>query len=268
VGSEPFGRVAATLLKLPKPFWEVPILRYASLSLDELRSHKGIGPFRINTIFGIVKEVYQNIQGTENSGYLEISVKVRAVREVEKWIHGILASGGLPSDEDVVRECLDPLLFQISNDGGTEAEQVARLRLGIGGTPSTLDELARHFGKTRERMRQRLELIARIMKVRWPEGQYLFDDLCERVADQDDREYLHALLTAAFEVFYPARRAARITLLRRLAQNPDVEMPKLGVGEGEESGSAKAKRDEDAALGGDSSEYVHDSLHELLGFRE
>jgi hypothetical protein len=228
---DPIGRYAPTLLSLPVNRWEEPLRKYAELAYTELNSLPSFGKGKVGSIQQVFFSIYGLLDERQQSEHLSVTIRPRFVSEVERWIHQILTGTELPSVQTIRRRFLKPIFDQIEVDGREDLRRIGELRLG---PPSRiLDELGREFGVTRERARQRLVEIAMILKVRWPEGEYLLDDLSDRVAWLSPGGQQSARIDAAYELFYPVRRTRRFTSSRGHAPRDD------GPSEGKERTSPR-----------------------------
>ncbi len=82
---------------------------------------------------------------------------------------------------------------------------------------------------TRERIRQLLKRAQLIVEIRWREGEYLFDDLCELVQRDDTGFESYSLCWKVSDAFYPKRlthvlRPAAVKV--RGARSPSCPSPR------------------------------------------
>jgi hypothetical protein len=229
---EPVGRFVESLQELPSTLWEVPLGELANKELAELQGIQGWGTRRIEAMLKVFAQLGDMIVNAASPDHLCISIRPRFIARVERWMHSVLKAKRVPTTEEILREFIEPILAQVANDGPLTLVDAARLRLGINTDVHTLEEIARALDRTKECARQYLVSVARILKVRWPEGQYLVDDLCDTIGDIGSDEIQVELVAAAFGLFYPAKKNAGIMSLRRAKAIHEDSTPPLAAAEG------------------------------------
>jgi len=275
-GDETLGQFVSSLKELPVNLWEAPLSKYATMTLAEIRGMRGYGDAKVGAILGAFWWLHMAIARSECADHLALHVKPKLVREVETWLRSVFRSDSLPSVRSLRDHFLRPMLEQVERDGGSELVEIARLRLGLGTAPLTLDHIATRFAVTREGVRQKLVRVALICKVRWPEGQYLLDDLCEKAEAPQDGQEQSALLGAAFELFYPVRKASHAHEPRRRGDEQGrrkrrgtTRAKKRPVSDGarrpgRRRGALTKTKDKRKPSAG-SSVYIHEAILKLLG---
>jgi len=138
---------------------------------------------------------------------LELSVDLTSSRiaiardTIRKYLH----ERHSPDKTELRSEVLEPLLEQLAIDGGDLCATVTRHRLGLSAVGRTLGNIAEEVDVSRERVRQLLARAREVISIRWREGEYLFDDLCELLQRSDDGFDSYVLCWRVFECLYPDR---------------------------------------------------------------
>lgn len=200
---EPLGKFCESLADLPEFLWEKPLGTYSRMMFSELKHERRVGTRRLRTITQVFQTLYSLLWATPPHPFLALHFIHAEVGEVERWVGSALRSDGMPEVGDLREKLIEPLLAQIGKDGGDDLKLLAFARVIHA---KTLGELASGVGLTRERIRQRLRKVGRIMRVRWPEGRVLLDDLLDKASATPSTSAQAALLHNAFHLFYPIRR--------------------------------------------------------------
>ncbi len=200
------GRLAPTLQALPTVIWNTPLGAYADLTLAEIRQLKTHGEKRVRVVLEVFSLVYRSLSGMSGSaaaGHLSVRLEPRFIQPLEQWILQALGEFAALSREQIRQALALPMLAQIENDLGPSVAQLAAGRLGIDGPTQSVRSQAEAMNVTRARVYQLFEDCAKVMHVRWPEGEWLFTALEEKLRrDEAEGEALR-LFRALRELFYP-----------------------------------------------------------------
>jgi hypothetical protein len=151
----------------------------------------------------------------QTGGHLVVRLLPKFIVPIECWIDDVVEGRSDPlTRDDVCNSLIFPLIAQIETDAGDTVGRLVEGRLGIDGEPQIVRQQSRKMGVTRARIYQLLEECAKVMAVRWPEGNGKLRALathCEK--SETDADAL-ALLRSAIEIFFPdadelANRAKR-----------------------------------------------------------
>ena len=127
------------------------------------------------------------------------------IEPIEKWVAEMTESPGLPTPTEVREHLAIPLLNQIKIDTGDTIYDLSAGRLGVHGAPQSVRQQSRQMEVTRARVYQLLEDCAKVMHVRWPEGQAQLAALtAKHQAEATDSDDLRLYL-ATVELFYPGK---------------------------------------------------------------
>jgi hypothetical protein len=149
------------------------------------------------------------VAGMGTQEHLVVRIVPHLIDRVEQWIGRALQRPGIPSQQEIFVNFVQPLLEQIRIDATQQIATLAENRLGIGGPITSVRQAARTTGLTRARVYQLLNEINDIMMVRWPTGRHQSHELRERfqtaAAELDEPPDLSQFY-AAVELFYPGNR--------------------------------------------------------------
>lgn len=203
--NEKLGRLAPTLQALPTVIWHTPLSQYVNHTVAEIRQLKTHGEKRVRVVLEVFYLVHEMLDSAGTAEHLDLRVVPRFIGPIEEWIAQVLADETVAS-RDALRDHLAiPLLDQIQVDCGPTIHELSEARLGISGPPQSVRQQAKRMGVTRARVYQLLEECARVMAVRWPEGQHQLAQLAAKLqiesATPDDLTLFHATR----ELFYPAK---------------------------------------------------------------
>ncbi len=225
LGQESLGRFAPSLRGMTRVIWNTPLGAYTSSSLAEIRAMKTHGEKRVRAILETFHAVHTLVSGMGTQEHLVVRIMPRTIDRVERWSGRALQRAGIPSEQEIFANFVNPLLEQIRFDATQQIAVLAENRLGVGGSISSVRQAARNMGLTRARVYQLLNEINDIMTVRWPTGRHQSHELREKfqaeAAALNESPDLEQFL-AAVELFYPgARRGAA----GALEQAGDVAAP-------------------------------------------
>jgi len=207
--NECLGRFAPSLRGMTRVVWNATLGQYSDRSLAEIRGMKTHGEKRVRAILEAFHSVHALVAQMGVQEHLVVRIVPRRVDRVERWIHGVLQTPGLPSEREIFENFTTPLLEQIRIDATRQIANLAENRLGIGGPITSVRQAARAMGLTRARVYQLLNEINDIMTVRWPNGRHQVYELRDKLLTEAEKTSDDVDLTqfeAAIELFYPGSR--------------------------------------------------------------
>jgi hypothetical protein len=209
LATEKIGRLAPTLEEVPTVIWHTCLSEYADRSLDELRQLKNHGEKRVRVVLKVFHAIDELLAtSSKASNHLRLRLVPQFVAAIEGWIEQCRFATHAPTEEDVRRQLMAPLLEQARHDLGSTIFELAGARLGLHGPAKTVQQLARQSAVTRARVYQLIEQCAAMMEVRWPEGRAQLQDLCDDLAPRCAAQHQHAaldLIRATTELFFPQK---------------------------------------------------------------
>ncbi len=199
---EHLGRFARSLSDLPQGLWSVPLCEYADRPLYEIRTMPGHGPARVGVILDVFHQIAQTIAGCPAEAPLAIRLLPPLVRDAVLWAESVLRDGVVPDVRSICEGFLAPLFALLETDLGAETAAMIRRRIGVDGPVETLEQVAIDVGLTRERVRQITAKAAQIIRVRWPEGKFILDNVYALLQASPEAEeqldLMHAVLDTCF----------------------------------------------------------------------
>lgn len=208
LGEETLGRFAPSLDRLPRVLWNTPLATYTDLTLAQIRQLKTHGEKRVAAVLEVFAELHSVLARLGSPGNLAVRIVPKFAGQLEHWTLSASEREALSTPEELETHLVRPLLDQLWIDAGKPIAELATARLGLGGATSSVRQSARQLGLTRARIYQLLADIGVMMKVRWPEGQYLVGQLVDRIQTEvaaADRARYQRFLTAV-DLFFPGRR--------------------------------------------------------------
>lgn len=209
LSGEKLGRFAPSLRNMTRVIWNTPLGEYTSSPLAEIRSMKTHGEKRLRALLEVFHAAHAIVAGMGTQSHLTVRIVPRWIDQVEQWIGRALQRPGIPNEQELFANFVQPLLEQVRLDATQQIVTLAENRLGIGGPIMSVRQAARTMGLTRARVYQLLNEINDIMMVRWPMGRHQSHELRERLqAETDDLTHAPDLrhFHAAVELFYPGNR--------------------------------------------------------------
>jgi len=207
--AEALGRFASSLEGMPRVIRNTPLSTYAGLELEEIRRMKTHGEKRVHAILEVFYNIHVMLAAKTPHEHLVIRLVPRLIDRAENWLSCRLRSAGMPDEDEILDDFINPLLGQIRIDTSRQIFRLAEARLGLYDPVISVRQLARKMGLTRARVYQLLDEINDVMTVRWPTGRHQVYELrdkfmaeCECLDDPPDLQQLHA----AIELFYPGSR--------------------------------------------------------------
>ena len=188
------GTVAPSLHQLPSTFWKRHIGEFSSKSLLELSEVWGLGPQKMNLIVDIFRQLGTHLESIPSETHLAISLIPKPIQNVNLWLEEVLGEKRIPDVDEIATRFMRPLAMQLRTDLTAEITSLVIRRIGIGGVPETLEEIANDVGLTRERVRQLTKRATEVVQVRWPHGKYLLDDLYDLLRSAPDTQPQLALI--------------------------------------------------------------------------
>lgn len=222
LGQLKLGRVAPTLQALPTVIWHTPLEEYMNLSLAEIRQLKTHGEKRVRAVMEVFWLVHETLADSSQQNILDVDLVPKFVRPLERWIATQLTAPACPSEREIRKELIRPLLAQTKHDVGATVWRLACGRLGEGGPVQTVRHQARQMGVTRARIYQLLEDCSKVMAVRWPEGEHLLNSLAERIRSLCPDTDTERLLYVTMDLFYPRTDESVRIVASRLRNEPAV----------------------------------------------
>jgi hypothetical protein len=202
-GHEKLGRLAPTLQTLPTVIWHTPLEFYLNYSVAEIRQLKTHGEKRVRVVLEVFHLIHQTVSASAPSEHLSVRMVPKFIEPLERWIHDVIARAEVPTADEVREKFSIPLLNQLRIDAGDNVFELSQGRLGIHGPAESVRHQAKRMGVTRARVYQLLEDCAKIMNVRWPEGQYLLAALSAKLnvvaKPEDDLKSFRSTL----DLFFP-----------------------------------------------------------------
>lgn len=208
LGDETLGRFAPSLERLPRVLWNTSLDTYTNLTLAQIRQLKTHGEKRVAAVLEVFAELHAVLAHLGSPGNLAVRIVPRFAGHLEHWTLAASEHASALSPEELEQHLVRPLLDQLTIDAGEPIAQLAAARLGLEGTTSSVRQSARELGLTRARIYQLLADVGSMMKVRWPEGQYLVGQLVDRLQAEVPAAEWHRYehLMTAVDLFFPGRR--------------------------------------------------------------
>lgn len=224
LGDETLGRFAPSLERLPRVLWNTTLDTYTHLTLAQIRQLKTHGEKRVAAVLEVFSELHAVLAHLGTPGNLAVRIVPKFAGQLEHWTLAASERAMLPSAEELEQHLVRPLLDQVYIDAGEPIAQLSATRLGLQGTTSSVRQSARDLGLTRARIYQLLADVGAMMKVRWPEGQFLVHQLVERIQTEvpaTNRPQYDRFMTAV-DLFFPGRRGhAELTASEEAAAESD-----------------------------------------------
>jgi len=207
--NETLGRLAPSLRNMTRVIWNRPLGDYAHSTLADIREMKTHGEKRLAAVLEVFHATHLLVAGMGKQEHLVVRIAPRLIDRVEYWISRALQKPGIPSQQELFDNFVQPLLEQVCIDATQQIATLAENRLGIAGPMTSVRQAARTMGLTRARVYQLLNEINDIMMVRWPTGRHQTHELREKFQGEEpgmdsppDLQQFHA----AVELFYPGSR--------------------------------------------------------------
>lgn len=209
---ERVGRLCPALREVPTVIWQTQLGYYLNYTLADIRMLKTHGEKRVRVVLEVFHAIHKILTTIEPLAGLAIRLAPKFAIEVENGIAALRTQNAPPTQEQVERVVVEPILRQLELDCGDTVSALVKERLGIGlpaGTkPMSVRVQARQLGVTRARVYQLLEECSHVMQVRWPEGRRQLDDfgqwLDEVYASAESANLLASLRELLFPLKYDA----------------------------------------------------------------
>lgn len=202
LGDEPLGRLAPTLRNLPTVIWNTPLSFYAERSLADIRSMKTHGEKRVKAVVEVFGLVHRAVGNMVPQSALSVRLSPSFVRPLENWLMAVLGDGPAPSLDEIRTQLAQPLIDQIQLDLGDTVGQLSAERLGLNGPPISVREQAQQMELTRARVYQLLEDCTKVLRVRWPEGEWLLAALEQKTRSSRSGVEVGKLLASLRDLFF------------------------------------------------------------------
>ncbi|MCA9198039.1 MAG: hypothetical protein KDA87_10890 [Planctomycetales bacterium] len=205
IGKEKLGRLAPSLQNLPTVIWHTPLNEYLNHTVSEIRKLRTHGEKRVRCVLEVFHHVQNELASAKKGDNLYRLLTPPNILRVQDWTQAKLTSDDLPSEEEIQRELVGPLLDQVNIDSGETVYNLAAERLGMKGDPQSVRVQAKVLGVTRARVYQLLEDCGKVISIRWPEGRQRLELLTAKFAAlESDNERL-ALFFGMRELFFPEK---------------------------------------------------------------
>jgi len=214
----PLGRLATSLQLLPHNLWEVPIAHYTRLCIREILELPGHGPSRQQAVLDVFGSIYRSLASVPINDHYKVSVMSAAMRDATAWIERVLTKQQVPDMVDMCQVFLQTLLSQLNLDLGSEARDMAERRLGLRGPRQSFDEIGRVYGLTSARISQVMGRAEEVFRVRWAEGRYFLDDLCDHLyaaGANEQRDFLCTVMNELMGLRYDGASKGKLLELQR-----------------------------------------------------
>lgn len=202
---EKLGKFAASLRDLPTVIWETPLRDYLELSMDEIRGLKTHGDKRVRVVLEVFHTLHLLLGHAGERPQFAFHIQPRFAVAIEQWISERLRHTEVPDLQELRQNLVLPVLNQIELDAGEVVHRLAVGRLGLENPPESVREQAGRLGVTRARVYQLLEVCARVMHVRWPEGRWQLHALVGKFPRADADDECTALFRETRALLYPDR---------------------------------------------------------------
>ena len=170
LAGERLGRLAPSLCEFPTVIWNTQLGYYLGYSLSEIRDLKTHGEKRVRCVLEVFWAINHTLSATQNGSHLSLQLVPQFVARLENWVATVLAGTESPPVQSVKEHVVQALLDQIGIDGGPAIQRLIEGRLGVTTPHESVRSQSRKMGVTRARVYQLLDDCAKIMSVRWPEG--------------------------------------------------------------------------------------------------
>lgn len=202
VAGVPLGRLAPSLQALPTVIWGTPLGYYADRSLSQIRQLKAHGEKRVRVVLEVFSIVHRALAQAQVKGHLHVKLVSVFAQPAEHWLASSLELHGMPAEQEVLDLIARPLVDQIRIDIGQSVAHLAATRLGLEGAPQSVRRQAQEMDLTRARVYQLLEDCSKVMRVRWPEGEWMLDALQQKLHREGGSGRVLRLLETIADVFY------------------------------------------------------------------
>jgi hypothetical protein len=212
--SLPLGRLAESLLELPRTLWRAPLGQFTSLSFDALQALPYFGARRVRTLVRIVGDAARLARA---AGSNAMTWQTRSIQAAEAWIKGQFSqpsTDAAPSVGDVRSGLVEFLSTQLEIDLGRPIlavleHLVAQASAAAGRRRKVAAGVA---ALSRPRLHQMKEDIRHVLEIRWPEGAGLMEALAKSVARRPGGEGCGRFLLAVVESVFVQHAPAGVRL--------------------------------------------------------
>lgn len=205
---EPLGRYVGTLLDMPRVIWHKPLGDYTPLTLGEVRSLRTHGAKRVRAVLEVFGGLHQILLHLDPASRLAVRIVPRWLMPIEDWLVARLNRAGTPSQDEIHKSLIAPLLEQVRVDAGPTIARLVESRLKS--RASAVRRAADRMKLTRARVYQLLTEASDVITVRWPAGAALVGQLRDKLQKEGADADLLAWLDEAIELFF-LRCQARAT---------------------------------------------------------
>ena len=203
VGHEELGRLAPQLTTLPTAIWGAQLSEYVDRTLADIRNLKTHGEKRVHAVLEVFFTVHEALSRRGMQNQFEFRLVPKFVGPLEQWISQTIRQDHGPGLSEFRSSFVDPLFAQLELDAGESITDLAARRLGVDQPSESVRKQSQRLGVTRARVYQLLEDCAKVMAVRWPEGEQQLNALRERLHSVPTDEETLRLLGMMIDLFYP-----------------------------------------------------------------
>ena len=201
LGGESLGRLAPSLQSLPTVIWHTPVEDYLDLTLSQIRRRKTHGEKRVHAILEIFCTIPEALATSVAPDSLDVVIVPSFVPRLNRWLLEASTATNMPPVEVIQENVVQPLVRQIEIDLGKTVAKLVTSRLSLDSSAPTVRQQAKRLDVTRARIYQLLEDCAKVMEVRWPEGNWLLAALASKLESPNTDAV--GLVHATCDLFFP-----------------------------------------------------------------
>ena len=201
VGNEKLGRLAPSLQALPTVIWHTPLSDYLDLTLSQIRRRKTHGEKRVHAILEVFCTIHEALATSTVPDSLDVVLVPHFIPRLNRWLFEMSTETNMPPADEVQEHVIRPLVHQVEIDLGKTVAKLAASRLSLDRAAPTVRQQAKRLNVTRARIYQLLEDCAKVMEVRWPEGNWLLAALATKLESPDTDAV--GLVHATCDLFFP-----------------------------------------------------------------
>ena len=201
LGDEKLGRLAPSLQSLPTVIWHTRVGEYLELTLSQIRRRKTHGEKRVHAILEIFSTINEAFAHSTVPDSLDVVLIPKFVPRLNHWLLEAATAPSMPPVEDIQENVVKPLVRQIDIDLGKTVAKLVSSRLSLDTAAPTVRQQAKRLDVTRARIYQLLEDCAKVMEVRWPEGNWLLAALATKLESPNTDAV--GLVHATCDLFFP-----------------------------------------------------------------
>ncbi|MDX1963245.1 MAG: hypothetical protein SFX18_08835 [Pirellulales bacterium] len=185
LADEPVVHVVPQLNQIPTVIWTTPLAEYCQVSLTELSQLRTHGHKRISSISVAIQAAEQMLTLAQQNGKKLTRFRLPEFLKLEEWAEREERRGKKPTHEWITMHLLEPLLDQLALDVPPLTHSILCERIGWKCAATPVVQIATRLGMTRARVYQHFEMIAKVLKLRWPEGKAIWRHWQERLGEDE-----------------------------------------------------------------------------------